>query len=147
MQYTYEFELWRGEKQWCIAPFGLLGATQGEDIQDACESAADWLRGLIEDYLMRGEEPPKPTFGNEPKEGAVAVVVSVEASLGNIPKVSATQAAQELGVSRSRISKLLADGLLEGWREGRNTWVTRASLDARLSQPREVGRPKKLEVA
>lgn len=84
MQYTYEFELWRGEKQWCIAPFGLPGATQGKDIQDACESAADHLRILIEDYYLRGKEPPKSSFGNKLKEGAVRAVISVDVPLGNV---------------------------------------------------------------
>ena len=48
---------------------GCRGATQGKDIQDACESAADHLRILIEDYYLRGKEPPKSSFGNKLKEG------------------------------------------------------------------------------
>ena len=56
MQRTYEFELWRGERQWIIASFDLPEAiTQGEDVQDACESAVDVLREV-------GLEMPPHTF-------------------------------------------------------------------------------------
>ena len=46
MQYTYEFEMWRGEFAWIAAPFDLAGITQGVDVEDVCESAADLLREL-----------------------------------------------------------------------------------------------------
>ena len=55
MQYTYEFEMWRGEFAWIAAPFDLVGITQGVDVEDVCESAADLLRELAREYLMRGE--------------------------------------------------------------------------------------------
>lgn len=147
MQYTYEFEMWRGEGGWCIAPFGLPGATQGNDVEDACESAADLLRETIRDYIFRNEKPPAPTFDNEPEHGGVRVVVSVDASLNGVEKVSAAQAAELLGVSRSRITHMISSGLLDGWKEGRNSWVTKASVDARLAAPVKAGRPKKKDVA
>ena len=34
MQYTYEFEMWRGEFAWIAAPFDLVGITQGVDGQE-----------------------------------------------------------------------------------------------------------------
>ncbi len=142
MQYTYEFEMWRSEQNWCLAPFGIPGATQGSDVGDACESAADLLRETICDYLMRGEEPPAPRFGNEPERGGIRVIVSVDASLADIPRMSASQAAAALGVSRSRISTMIGAGLLDGWRDGRNTYVTIASVEARRSDPRPAGRPR-----
>ena len=117
MQYTYEFEMWRGEFAWIAAPFDLAGITQGEI-------------------------PPKATFGHEPSHGGVRLVVSVDATLDDIEKVSAAQAAELLGVSRSRVTAMLHSGLLEGWKDGRNTWVTKASIDARLASPTPAGRPK-----
>lgn len=88
MQYTYEFEMWRGEKEWCIAPFGIPGATQGIDIKDACESAADLLRKTIRDYLMHGEKAPAPVFGNALEHDGVRVIISVNACLGDAEKES-----------------------------------------------------------
>ena len=112
------------------------------DVEDVCESAADLLRELAREYLMRGEIPPKATFGHEPSHGGVRLVVSVDATLDDIEKVSAAQAAELLGVSRSRVTAMLHSGLLEGWKDGRNTWVTKASIDARLASPTPAGRPK-----
>lgn len=143
MQYTYEFEMWRSEQSWCLAPFGIPGATQGDDVEDACESAADLLRETICDYLMRGEEPPAPRFGNEPEHDGIRVIVSVDASLADIPKMSASQAAAALEVSRSRITAMIGAGLLDGWRDGRNTYVTVASVEARQADPCPAGRPRK----
>lgn len=143
MQVTYEFELWRGERQWIIAPFGLPGATQGEDVADACESAADFLREMALDSMMGGEPLPVPSFGNEPRNGGVTVIVSVEASLDSVPRMSASAAARELGVSPARVTAMIASGLLDGWRDGRNTYVTKASVNARKASPRNAGRPRK----
>lgn len=147
MQYTYEFELWRGEREWCIAPFVLGGATQGATIKEACESAADLLRELVQDYLMHGETPPADSFDNAPCNGGVRVIVSVDTSLADVERISAAEAAAQLGVSRSRISAMINTGLLDGWREGRNTWVTTASVEARKQQPVSAGRPRKEALA
>jgi len=46
--------------------------------------------------------------------------------------MSASEAAEVLGVSRSRISQLIKACLLYGYRDGRNTWVTCDSVEARL---------------
>lgn len=142
MQYTYEFEMWRGEFGWIAAPFDLEGITQGASVEEVCESAADLLRELVRERLMRGQIPPKATFDHEPHRGGVRLVVSVDATLDDIEKASASQAAELLGVSRSRITAMLQSGLLEGWKDGRNTWVTKASIDARLASPAPAGRPK-----
>lgn len=142
MQYTYEFEMWRGEFAWIAAPFDLVGITQGVDVEDVCESAADLLRELAREYLMRGETPPKATFDHEPSHGGVRLIVSVDVTLDDIEKVSAAQAAELLCVSRSRVTAMLHSGLLEGWKDGRNTWVAKASIDARLASRAPAGRPK-----
>ena len=143
MQYTYEFEMWRGEKEWIIAAFGIGGVTQGVDVEDACDSAADLLRETVRDYLMRGEQPPAPSFDNEPQHGGIRVIVSVDASLDEVDKVSASEAARMLGVSNGRVTAMIDSGLLDGWKDGRNTWVTRDSVEARLAAPRAAGRPRK----
>ena len=143
MQYTYEFEMWRGEFAWIAAPFDLVGITQGVDVEDVCESAADLLRELIQEYWMRGEQPPRATFDNEPQHDGVRLIVSVDACLEHVERMSAAEAAKVLGVSRSRITAMLDSGVLEGWREGRNTWVTVDSVAARKASPAPTGRPRK----
>lgn len=142
MQHVYEFELFKGECQWCAVPFDLPGATQGADVSEASESAADLLREIVLDSLVSHVPLPKPTFGNKLQHEGTRLVVSVEASLANVPKLSAAQAADLLGVTRSRVSAMISSRLLDGWRDGRNTWVTRASVEARLADPRPAGRPK-----
>ena len=144
MQYTYEFERWRGEKQWCVAPFSIGGATQGETVDDACESAADLLRETVRDYLVTGKELRVATFGNALEHNGVAVIISVDAAMEEIPRLSATEAAEKLGVTRSRITAMLASGLLDGWKDGRNTWVTLDSVQARLADNPKAGRPRKV---
>lgn len=144
MQYTYEFEMWRGEGQWCIAPFGFDGATQGEDVSDACESAADWLRETILDCMMDGRALPAPKFNNRLQHDGVRVVVSVDVSLDQVARMSAAEAARELGLSRPRITAMVNSGKLDGWREGRNLWVTRASVEARKAEAPKAGRPKRV---
>ena len=144
MQYTHEFELRRGENQWIIEAIDLPGCiTQGEDVADACDSAADLLREMAWDKLLKGEELTNGTFGHTPQNGGVLVVVSVEATLDSIQKVSASEAARMLEVGRSRITAMLKSGLLEGWRDGRNTWITLDSINARKKDRRMAGRPKK----
>ena len=148
MQCTYEFELYRGEAQWVIEAYDFPACvTQGEDVEEACESAADILREFMHDALIAGTEMPPSTFGHEPREGGMNVVVSVDTSLDAVRKVSATEAARMLGVGRSRITAMIASKLLDGWRDGRNTWVTLDSVEARRSDPRPAGRPRKAATA
>lgn len=147
MQYTYEFEMWRGEFGWIAEPFGLDGITQGESIDDLSESAADLLREIVRDHIMSGHEMPAATFGNDLTHDGIRLIVSVDAAMSDIPKISAAEAARELNVSRPRVTAMLGSGLLDGWKEGRNTWVTLASVEARKADSRKAGRPKTKSVS
>lgn len=127
-----EFELFE-EDGWVLAfPFDLPGATEGHDFEDAAEMAADWLKCNAEDWLIHGIDPPKPTFGNDPVHGGRVILIGVEVTRDAIPTMSASEAAEKLGVSRPRVTQMLASRYLEGWRDGRNTRVTVASVNARL---------------
>ncbi len=127
-----EFELFEDDG-WVLAfPFDMPGATEGHDFEDAAEMAADLLKCMAEDWIIRDIEPPKPTFGNEPKHGGRIVLIGVEVTRDSIPTISASEAADRLGVSRPRITQMLASGKLTGWRDGRNTRVTVDSVNARL---------------
>lgn len=92
---------------------------------------------------MHGAQLPAPTFDNAPKHGGHVGVVAVETSLEAVDCVTASEAAEMLGVSRGRVSQMLAAGQLEGWRRGASTFVTRASVHARLTERPHPGRPCK----
>ena len=77
MLYIYEFEVFKGESNFIVEPFDLEGATQGVDIKDAYESAFDWLKITLEDYIIRGIEPPKATYQNKPLHNGFIIVVGV----------------------------------------------------------------------
>jgi len=145
--YVYEFEFFESEGYLIVCPFDMEGATQGRDLQEAVEMAADWLRMDIQYRLMYNEPLPKPTFGNTPKEGGFVVVIAVEAGLDTIRRVSASEAARLLDVSPARVNHMIRDGLLLSYKDGYNVWVTLDSVEARLREPRKAGRPKKEAVA
>lgn len=148
MMAVYEFELFEDDGFVLAFPFDMEGGTQGATWKEAAEMAADWLKGELEHFLMVGEPLPKATFGHEPvHEGGRVAIVAVEASLASIDTVRATEAARRLGVSNSRVSHMLKSGLLEGFREGRDTFVTAASIEARLAEHPKAGRPRKRAMA
>jgi len=147
MQYTYEFEVVQDDGWYVVMPFDMEGATHGKTIEDAALMAADWLRTDIEHRLIHDIDLPKPTFGNKPTAGGTCMVVSVEASLGRIERMSASEAARKLGVSPGRVSHMIRDGLLEAFRDGHKTYVTAASVEMRLHNARKAGRPRKAAAA
>jgi hypothetical protein len=143
MQYTYEFEIFESDGWFVVYPFDMEGGTQGKTVDGAAMMAADWLRADIEHCLLHDVALPTPTFGNEPREGGSRMIVSVEAGLDLIRKVSASEAARMLGVSPARVTHMIRDRLLEAYRDGHRTYVTTASVEARLADPRKAGRPRK----
>ena len=144
--YVYEMEFFPVETGAivvvpCDETFG--GATSGDDFADAVEYAADWLRMTIEDYLMRNKPLPKATFGHTPQEpNGRVIVLAVEASLDNIPAVTAAEAAHILGVSSARVAQMCAANLLLSWKAGSRRMVTLDSINARLAERPKAGRPK-----
>ena len=61
--------------------------------------------------------------------------------------MTAAEAARALGVSPSRVSHMIRDGLLESFKYGHNTWVTGYSVEARLRERPPAGRPKRKPAA
>lgn len=143
MLFLCEFEIFKSETMYVAVPCGLDGATQGYDLADASFMAYDWLRMMGEDMLMRGQELPKLPLGNSPQEGGRMLLVGVDVSLDTINKVTASEAAEMLGVSRSRVSQMLKVHLLDGYKDGRDTYITIDSVNARLEERPKAGRPKK----
>lgn len=139
---TYEFEIFEDEGFYCAAPYDFDGGTQGRSFDELCDMVAEWLKLKIEDAAMHHKALPSPTFGNTPRYGGSNVIFSVTAGLETVDKVSASEAAATLGVTQGRITQMIAAGALEGWKDGRNTYVTRGSVNARLKDRPKAGRPK-----
>lgn len=121
--------------------------TCGDDYRDAVFMAADAMKTWIAAALADGRALP-PYERAEAPEGCERVSVFVEADEAYVvdgPVVSAAQAARELGVSAGRVTHMLDAGILDGYRSGRRTYVTEASIAARKASPRDAGRPKRAE--
>ncbi len=142
---VYEFEIVQDEGWYVASPYDLPGGTQGEDFEDLCLMVADWLKITLEDFDMRDETPPRPTFGNAPRHGGTNMVFAVQAGRETVEKVTASEAARLLGVTPARITQMLASARLIGYRDGRNTYVTMDSVRARLEERPRGGRPRKRE--
>lgn len=134
MSYVCEFEFFDdGEGSIAAVPLnGWDGATSGESLEDAGESAADWLRCMVDDALMNGHDLPPIAFGHEPKHGGWVLAIAVQRELSDIPAMTAADAARALGVSRARVTQLCNAGLLESWQDDTERMVSRASVNARL---------------
>lgn len=144
MLYVYEFEIYKSNKYYLALPFVLDGATQGTSFNDACEMAAEWLKTEIETRLMHGVDIPGSTFDHEPENGGKVVIVAVSASLEEVPKVTASKAAEMLGVTRGRVSQMCAKAQLESFKDGGIVWVTLDSIKSRIAERPHAGRPKSL---
>lgn len=133
MVYVCEFEFWTSPDGNVIAePLSVdREGTFGDDLSDAVASAADWLSMFVDDYLMKGAELPEMSFGNEPRHGGRVIAVAVSRELGDIPAMTAADAARELGVTRGRITQLCDEGKLESWKDGARRMVSRASVESR----------------
>jgi len=142
MQYTYEFEVFENDG-WLVAyPFDMDGGTQANGPEGISLMASEWLHIDIEHRLMHGLGIPEATFGNQPQMGGYIMVVSIEASVDTIRKVSASEAARMLNVSPARITHMIRDRLLEAYKDGHKTWVTLDSVNLRLKNPVPAGRPR-----
>ncbi|OUO60414.1 helix-turn-helix domain-containing protein [Olsenella sp. An270] len=144
---VYEFEVFQEEGRFIAVPYDMEGATQGEDFEDLCLMVADWLKMHIEDWEIAGKELPTPTFGNKPRHGGTNMVFGISAGIETIEKVTASEAARMLGVTQGRVSQMIKDARLYGWREGRNAYVSLDSVRARLTEKPRAGRPLKVAAA
>lgn len=145
MVYVWEFEFFESDGYVNAFPCGELGggATFGDDLEDAVASAADFLAAMVDDHLMNGTELPPMGFGHGPEHGGRVIAVAVEREFGDIPAMTAADAARELGVSSARVSQLIGAGLLDSWRDGTRRMVSRASVEARKEQGPRAGRPSR----
>ncbi|MBR3318203.1 MAG: helix-turn-helix domain-containing protein [Atopobiaceae bacterium] len=72
------------------------------------------------------------------------VTLAVEASLAQVPSVTAAEAARVLGVSTARIAQLCKAGYLDSWKIGGTRMV---SIESRIESEPAGGRPKREHTA
>lgn len=143
MVYIWEFEFFPSNGYISAVPCGGWGeGTFGDDLNDAVECAADWLSETVDDHLMGRCDLPAMDFGHSPEHGGQVIAVAVSRELGDIPAMTAADAARALGVSTARVAQLINAGLLDSWRDGTKRMVSKASVDARLEYSPKPGRPK-----
>lgn len=149
MVYVWEFEFFESGGMVDAFPCGDFGygATCGENLQDAVEMAVDFLGAVVDDHLMNGVELPPIEFGHEPEHGGRIVAIAVSRDLDDIPAMTASDAARELGITRARVSQLISAGLLDSWKDGTRRMVSRASVEARKEYDPRPGRPRSSAVA
>ena len=75
MLHVYEFEVFEDEGLFLAFPFDMDGGTQGRDMAEVAEMAADWLQTEMEHRAMHGLPFPAPTFGNALEHGGERLVV------------------------------------------------------------------------
>ena len=144
MLYVHEFEVFESEGCFLAIPAPPLGGgTFGDTFDDAVESAVDWLTMTVDDMLMKGHEPVACSFGHKPENGGRMIAIAVVRNLGDIPAMTAADAARVLSVSSARVAQLIDAGLLESWKVGTRRMVSKASVEARMSESPTAGRPKK----
>lgn len=120
--------------------------TQGASLKEALNNAAEVLELIIAEQLDEGLVPPEPQFNHEVDGKAIRAIVSVvltEESIRDSSSVTSSEAAQLLGVGKSRVAQLAASGQLESYGEGSARRITLRSINRRLEEARTAGRPRK----
>lgn len=123
--------------------------TDGDDYMDAVGMAADAAKTYVASLMLHGDTVPEANRHDAP-EGCESVYVFFETDKSYIVRgevVSAAQAARDLGVSAGRVTHMIDAGLLDGYRSGRRTFVTKESVNRRKSDPRGAGRPSRAKEA
>lgn len=121
--------------------------TFGDSYREAAIMAADAAKTWVASKIAHGDRVPEYQREQAPvgSERVCIFFETDESYLVSGPVVSAAQAAHELGVSARRVTHMLDAGLLEGYRTGKRTFVTTASIAARKAAPRQAGRPRKTD--
>ena len=121
----------------------------GDTFNDAVAMGADAAKTYVASLLGHGDTVPEPQRHHCPS-GTEDVMVFFETDPSYIVEgdvVSAAEASRMLGVSAGRITHMLDAGVLDGYREGRRTWISVTSIEKRLSKAPKAGRPRKAQMA
>lgn len=104
-----------------------------ETYEDVVWQLADVLEETLEEALYLKGAVPQATFGHHAYEGYFSTMLCVHVRDPDPQAaVSAMRAAEMLGVSRPRVTVLAQKGLLSGYHEGRNLFISLQSIYERL---------------
>lgn len=114
--------------------------TDGDDLEDAINMAAEAMALVIESYVDNAKKLPAPSLDYRPRGSERLAYVSCDVNVGG-RLVSAHAAATLLGISDARVRQLLGSGRLQGRKQGRDNYVYLWSIKERLAHPQPAGRP------
>lgn len=75
MIYIREFEFYSSDGYVLAVPCDMSGGTFGVALEEAAESAADWLFETITDHLIANEVVPGGKLGHEPVHGGKVIAI------------------------------------------------------------------------
>lgn len=121
-------------------------ATQGDSLGDAAAMAQDLLTTYITGMLDQGKTvAPVGTFTTECPAGTIlmGIMALVDPEAPEEDTMTAQEAADLLGVSRSRVYAMVRDGVLRARKVGNLQMIFAADVIERYNNPRPAGRPKR----
>lgn len=130
---------------WITVPDLPGCVTEGDTYNEAVYMAADAMKTYVASLIKHGDVIPQATH-HDIEDGCESVHVFFETDESYIVDgdvMSAAQAARELGLSAGRITHMIDAGILDGYRNGRRTYVTVESVERRKAESPQVGRPPK----
>lgn len=141
MEYIYDVVVEKSGDRWS-ARVPQLGGIEAEadTSEDAIHDVAVLLKEDLADRLATGRVVPR----YERVVGHVAVSVEVTPESVDASKyVSLKEAAGRLGVSKSRVSQMVASGKLSSMLFKGSRLISASSVEEYLRAPRAPGRPRK----
>ena len=124
MIYIREFEFYSSDGYVLAVPCDMSGGTFGVALEEAAESAADWLFETITDHLIANEVVPGGKLGHEPVHGGKVIAIAVNASLGNVDAMR-----RECLASAPRaLHRCAPAGSLHPGRTGASEWLRAVRL-------------------
>lgn len=120
--------------------------SEGDTFAEAAAMGADAAKTYVASLIAHGDAVPEPQRRTCPP-GSESIFIFFETDpsyliTGDV--VSAAEAARRLGLSAGRISHMINAGILDGYRQGRRTWVSVNSIEERLREPVKPGRPRQI---
>lgn len=142
--YIYEAKLSKDEDGFYLSFPDFQGAiADGSTIQEVMNAAVETLRLVIAEYVDVGDRLPEPTYTFSEEAGSVAIAVEVDdAFIERTKCITQKEAAEELGLSKGRISHMLNSGVLQAALIGNERLVTLASVNKRKVESIGAGRPR-----
>lgn len=115
--------------------------TDGDNLEDAVNMAAEALELVVESYLDNGRVLPEPSLETPCPKGARELLVSVDVDAEN-RLVTTHEAAKLLGVTDARVRQLVLKGKLVARKQAGISFVYLRSVLDRLASGPTSGRPR-----